>query len=56
MDFMPIPWPNAVPTINALANDPGTPRERAIIPVINRYALLPTNDLFIGGIVGKSQG
>lgn len=56
MDFMPIPWPTAVPTLNALANDPGTPRERAIIPVINRYAYLPTNDLFIGGFVGKSQG
>lgn len=56
MDFMLVPWPNAVPTLNALANDPGTPRARAIIPVVNRYAPLPTNDLFIGGFVGKSQG
>lgn len=56
MDYMLVPWPNVVPTINALANDPGTPRARAIIPVVNRYAPLPTNDLFIGGFVGKSQG
>jgi len=56
MNFMPVPWPNAVPSINALANDPGTARTRAILPDINRYAFLPTNDLFIGGFVGKSQG
>lgn len=56
MNFMMIPWPDAVPTLNALANDPGTPRMRAILPDINRYAFLPTNDLFISGFVGKSQG
>jgi len=56
MDFMPVPWPNAVPTLNALANDPGTPRNRAILPDINRYAFIPADYLFIGGFVGKSQG
>lgn len=56
MTFMAVPWPNAVPTINALANDPGTARARAILPDINRYAVLPTDTLFIGGFVGKSQG
>lgn len=56
LDFMAVPWPTAVPTLNALASDPGTPRTRAILPDINRYAPLPMNDLFIGGFVGKSQG
>ncbi|HKY44761.1 MAG TPA: hypothetical protein VJM50_16840 [Pyrinomonadaceae bacterium] len=56
MDFMGVPWPTAVPSLNALASDPGTPRARAILPDVNRYAFLPTNDLFISGIVGKSQG
>lgn len=54
--FMPVPWPNVVPSINALASDPGTPRARAILPDINRYAFLPADNLFIGGFVGKSQG
>lgn len=56
MDFMPIPWPNVVPTINALANDPGTPRMRAVLPDINRYAFLPNEYLFIAGFAEKSQG
>ncbi|MNV95148.1 hypothetical protein D3C71_1900100 [compost metagenome] len=55
-NFMGVPWPNAVPTLNALANDPGTARRRAILPDVNRYAFQPENDLFISGFVGKSQG
>lgn len=54
--FNMIPWPNAVPSLNALANDPGTPRNRAPLPVIDRYAFLPDQYLFIQGFVGKSQG
>lgn len=56
LDFTNIPWPNIVPSLNALANDPGTARARAILPDVNAYAFLPTNDLFIAGFVGKSQG
>ena len=56
MDFMPVPWPTMVPTINALANDPGTPRQRAVLPDVNRYAYIPENYMFIAGFVGKSQG
>lgn len=55
-DFTMVPWPNAVPSLNALANDPGTPRERAVIPVVNTYTFLPEQFLYIGGFVGKSQG
>lgn len=52
----PVPWPNVVPSLNALANDPGTPRMRGGQPVINRIATLPADWLTIGGIVRKSQG
>ena len=55
-DFHVIPWPNVVPTLNALANDPGIARQRAIIPENNRYSFLPEHYLFIAGFVGKSQG
>jgi len=54
--FNAVPWPNAVPSLNALANDPGVPRERAPIPVVDRYAFLPEQYQFITGFVGKSQG
>ena len=54
--FEQIPWPNVVPTLNALASDPGTARQRAIQSDVNRYAPLPENFLFIAGFVGKSQG
>lgn len=56
MDFNPIPWPTMVPTISALASDPGTARQRAILPDVNRYGVLPEDYLFIAGFVGKSQG
>lgn len=55
-DFYMQPWPNAVPSLVALANDPGTPRMRAPLPVVDRYAFLPTEFLFIAGFTGKSQG
>ena len=54
--FSPIPWPNVVPTLLAWANNPGTPRANAPVPVINRVAPLLENFLFIGGIVQKSRG
>lgn len=54
--FQNIPWPNAVPSLNALANDPGTARARALQIDNNQYAFLPTFDLFLAGFVGKSQG
>lgn len=54
--FNPIPWPNAVPSLLALANDPGTPRARALQINNNAEAVLPANWLFIAGFAGKSQG
>lgn len=51
-----LPWPDAVPVLNTLANNPGIPRARAPVPVVDRYADSPENYLFIGGAVSKSQG
>lgn len=51
-----IPWPRVVGTIMALASDPGTPRNRAIIPDINQYGVFPANYLFLAGTASKSQG
>lgn len=56
LQYNPLPWPGIVQTINALANNSGTPRSRAILPEVDRYATLPSDYLFIGGFVGKSQG
>lgn len=50
------PWPNVVPSINALASMAGIPRSRAPTALVNAYAPNPANYLFIGGFVGKSQG
>lgn len=52
----PKPWPTMVGVVNLLIGNPGVARNRAPIPVVNRYAPSPQNYLFIGGIVGKSQG
>ena len=54
--FQPTPWPNAVPTLSTLANFAGIARARGEVAVNNQYASLPENNLFIGGIVGKSKG
>lgn len=51
-----VPWPIPVPSLVALANNAGDPRMRAPIPVVDNYALLPENYLFITGFKGKSQG
>lgn len=53
--FNPIAWPKTVPVINALANNSGTPRSRAIVPVVDRYAPDPYNYLYLSGVVGKSR-
>lgn len=50
------PWPLMVPVINALANNGGTPRSRAPIPVVNQYSPLPSELLYIKGFIGKSKG
>lgn len=56
LQFVPAIWPGIVPVINALANNPGVACNRAMTPLVNNYAPLPTENLFIGGINGKSQG
>lgn len=50
------PAPTPVGVINLLIGNPGTPRNRAPVPVVNQYGPLPTDYLTIGGFVGKSQG
>lgn len=50
------PWPGAVPVLHVLANNSGTPRARAPLPVVNRYAELPSDYFVINGFVGKSKG
>jgi hypothetical protein len=54
--FHVIPWPNAVPSINALSNFAGMPRDYPIAIVNNANAPLPTQFLFFGGFSGKSKG
>lgn len=49
-------WPNAVQSINALANNSGTPHARGAVPVNDAYAFSPENYLFIAGTLGKSRG
>lgn len=50
------PWPNAVPVINALANNPGIPRDRALGISNNSDAPLLANYLFLAGVAQKSKG
>lgn len=52
----PIAWPNVVPVINALANNSGAPRNRATLPVVDRYATEPNNYMYLSGVVSKSKG
>lgn len=52
--FDPKPWPQIVPSLNALANNQGTPRAQAVAQVNNRVAVAPANYLFIAGFEGKS--
>lgn len=49
-------WPGTVPTLRTLASNPGTPRARASIPVVDNFAPLPSNYLYIDGFVSKSKG
>lgn len=51
-----IPWPNAVPSINALANFAGQARDWPIQSVNNAVATLPEQYLYIGGYSEKSKG
>lgn len=55
-DYMSIPWPTAVPSLNVLANNPGFARAQPVQINNNTYATLPAHNLFIAGFVGKSQG
>lgn len=50
------PWPGAVPVLRVLASNSGTPHARASLPIINRYASQPSENMTIGGFVGKSKG
>jgi len=54
--FSPLYTPNWVPVLHVLGSDPGTPRNRAVLPLVNRYGPLPTKNLFIAGVAQKSQG
>lgn len=56
LDFRPIPWPTAVPTLSTLASFSGIARAPAVGIVNNAYSYLPAPNLFISGFVGKSQG
>ena len=56
LQYNPLPWPGAVPVLNLWASNPGTPRERAPVPVVNRPAPLPTEFFYMKDFVGKSQG
>jgi hypothetical protein len=54
--FNLIPWPKLVPTISALANFPGMPRDYPVGISNNATATFPNNILFIQGFSGKSKG
>ena len=54
--YSPVPWPNMGPSLNALANHPGIPRDQPIQISNNSVAPAPDNYLFLAGIVGKSRG
>lgn len=52
----PIPWPNAVPTLNVLLTFSGVARDQPIQAENNRYSTLPEKWLYIAGFIGKSKG
>jgi len=54
--FSPLPWPNIVPSLVALANHPGVPRAQALQITNNSTAPAPANYLFLAGFAGKSRG
>lgn len=56
MQFSAMPWPGAVPVLNVLSSFGGVARMRAPLPMVNQYAVLPTDYLFLGDTAGKSQG
>lgn len=49
-------WPTTAPVLNMLASFQGVPQERAGQAQNDRYAVLPSNFLFLAGVAGKSQG
>lgn len=55
--YHPIPWPNAVQSINLFAPSfSGVARAQPIQQDNNRVAPLPADYWFISGFVGKSKG
>ncbi len=54
--FLPIPWPNAVPSLLMLASFPGMPQAPGLGIQNNSTSSTPDNGLFIAGIAGKSRG
>lgn len=56
MKDSPQPWPGQVPVLSMLASFEGVARTRAQLPTVNRYSPLPSEFLFLGDTVGKSQG
>lgn len=54
--FSPVPWPNAVQSLVALANHPGIPQGRPVAITNNADAVAPSNWLYIAGFAGKSRG
>ena len=55
--YGPIPWPNAVPTVNCWSQSfAGVARAQPVQQDNNRVAPLPADYWFISGFVGKSKG
>lgn len=56
MQFSAMPWPGSVPVLNVLASFQGIARMRAPLPIVNQYATLPSEYLFMNDTAGKAQG
>lgn len=54
--YGPLPWPDAVPSLVALANFEGEARTRGGQPFVNRVAQSPSDFLYLAGYAGKSLG
>ena len=54
--FQAIPWPSVVPSLVALASNPGTPQARPVAVDNNATAPGLSNYLYLSGVVGKSRG
>jgi hypothetical protein len=50
------PWPLSTPVLNLLIGNPGVARGYPIQKQITGVAMLPTDDLYMSGFVGKSLG